>query len=186
MRGEEAARLFYDETVVDRRGPVPAPMSHVLFGKGAVHGLDGVRHRVRKDIFLDVLTPERVEVLGADVDRELFESLLSWPARTPFGLFDELVRIYGTCALSWAGVQLEPHEAATVATRLASIVDGFGIAPNAYPRARWARWWANRWPRGVVQQARDGDGPARSGTCSTRWSQAPVAGFPAKLPPWSC
>jgi fatty-acid peroxygenase len=164
VRGEEGARLFYDESVVQREGAIPAPLRRVLFGKGALHGLDETRHRERKAIFLEVLTPERVESLGDDVARELAESMLGWTARTPFRLFDELVRIYGTCVLPWAGVAVEPGEAATVARRLAEIVDGFGFAPVAYPRACWARWWADRWAARVVREAREGSRHPRPGS----------------------
>src|SRR3954454_21604134 len=92
VRGEDAARLFYDETVVQRSGAVPRPLANVLFGRGAVHGLDGPRHRERKQLFLDALDRQRADDLGEQVARELTDSILSWPERTPVSLFDELVR----------------------------------------------------------------------------------------------
>jgi fatty-acid peroxygenase len=164
VRGHEGGRLFYDESVVQRAGAVPAPLRLVLFGRGAVHGLDGSQHRERKRLFLDVLTEERVAALGEDVARELAEHVHSWPGRVPFRMFDELVRVYGTCVLPWAGVHVEPREAATVAARLARIVDGFGLEPRAYPRAVVARWKVERWARRLVREVRAGRRSAPTGS----------------------
>jgi fatty-acid peroxygenase len=156
VRGGHGARTFYDESVVERRGAVPAPLRNLLFGSGAVHGLDGEQHRERKALFLSAITQEGVERLGEEVARELQDAVRTWPRRTPLRLFDELVRVYGGCALRWAGVEAGPHEAATIARRLAWIVDGFGSSPAAWSRAWCARVWADRWAGGVVREARQG------------------------------
>jgi fatty-acid peroxygenase len=164
VRGADGARLLHDESVVERAGALPGPLADVLFGRGAVHGLDDEPHRRRKALFLDVLTRDRVELLGDDVARELADRTPSWPQRTPFSLFDELVSVYGACGLRWAGVDAEPGEAARVAARLAWIVDGFGFSPAAYARARGARWWADRWARDLVLETRAGHRRPGEGT----------------------
>jgi len=153
----------------------------VLFGKGAVHGLDGAEHRRRKQLFLDVLTEERVAALGDDVRRELAERVMSWPDRTPFSLFDELARVYGTCVVPWAGVLTEPGEAAVLAQTEAWIVDGFGFAPTAYTRACWARWSADRWARRVVREARQGHRPVPPGTMLAALATGPGASLPVDV-----
>ena len=43
--------MFYDTTAVRRKGAVPAPLANLLFGRGAVHGLDDHEHAERKRIF---------------------------------------------------------------------------------------------------------------------------------------
>jgi fatty-acid peroxygenase len=178
VRGEEGARLFYDQTVVERRGIVPAPLANVLFGKGAVHGLDGERHRERKELFLQVLTADAVECLGEAVDDLLAERMNTWQRRTPINAFEELVEIYGTAAFPWAGVRIEPREADVVARRLAAIVDGFGFAPVAYGRACHARWWANRWGRQLVRSARRGGPPPPADTMLEALVTGPGADLP--------
>lgn len=181
VRGEAGARMFYDESVIRREGAVPAPLRLLLFGPGAVHGLDDEAHRRRKAIFLDVLAAERVEALGDDVARELADTVQSWPGRTPLSLFDELVRVYGGCVLPWAGVRVEPGEAATVARRLAWIVDGFGFDPGAGPRAAWARWWADRWARRIVREARAGDRSTRPGSMLEALATGSGAALPIEV-----
>jgi fatty-acid peroxygenase len=164
VRGGHGARTFYDESLVQRQGAVPPPLANLLFGSGAVHGLDGVEHRERKALFLSAITTEGVQQLGDDVARELEESVRTWPQRGPVRLFDELVKVYGVCALRWAGVDAEPREAAAIALRLASIVDGFGFSPRAYARGWGARLWADRWAARVVREARQGQRHPAPGT----------------------
>jgi fatty-acid peroxygenase len=48
LEGPDAARFLYDEDHVHRSHAVPEPVQATLFGKGAVHTLDGEAHRVRK------------------------------------------------------------------------------------------------------------------------------------------
>jgi fatty-acid peroxygenase len=156
VRGADAARLFYDDSLVERRGAAPRAQAALLFGRGAIHGLDGAEHRERKAMFVSALARERVEQLGEAVDRELHDSALTWPGRVPFGLFDELVRIYGACVIPWSGIVGDPGEFARIAQRLAWIVDGCGFAPAAYSRGWYARLWANRWATRLVEEARNG------------------------------
>ncbi len=47
IEGPEAARFLYDEDHVRRAHAIPEPVQGTLFGKGAVHTLDGEEHRVR-------------------------------------------------------------------------------------------------------------------------------------------
>jgi fatty-acid peroxygenase len=164
VRGAQGAQLFYDETLVRRADAVPPPLGHLLFGKGAVHALDGAEHRDRKALFLQVMNRERVELLGEAVERELAGSAYGWPTRVPFSLFDELVRVYGEAVVPWAGIDVQPGEAAAAARRLAWIVDGFGFSPGAYARGWGARWWADRWAARLVREARDGSRRAPDGT----------------------
>lgn len=48
MRGEDMARLFYDEERFIREGAAPLRVKQTLFGNGGVQGLDGAAHRDRK------------------------------------------------------------------------------------------------------------------------------------------
>ena len=65
MTGPEAAELFYDEDRFSRGGAAPGWLKKTLFGKGGVQGLDGEAHRHRKQMFTFLMSPDRVERLGA-------------------------------------------------------------------------------------------------------------------------
>jgi hypothetical protein len=54
ISGPEAVRFFYDEGHVRRSTALPEPVQGTLFGKDAVHTLDGDEHRHRKAMFLSL------------------------------------------------------------------------------------------------------------------------------------
>lgn len=103
VRGEAGARLLYDESRIRRRGAVPAPLADLLFGRGAVHGLDGDAHRARKQIFLDLLSEAATSRLAERVGRGLDEAVQAWGARPSVRVHDELVDVYGSAVLEWGG-----------------------------------------------------------------------------------
>ena len=165
VRGRRGARLFYDEHVVAREDAVPRPLAGLLFGRGAVHGLDDEEHRRRKAMFLAALCPDRVAVLTGLVDGRLAHAVRRWPDRGELSLLDELVRCYGAAALDWAGIGVRrPAEAARISGWLAAIVAGFGFTPVPYLRGWAARWRADAWAEGIVRRIRAGMLVAPAGT----------------------
>lgn len=156
VRSRAGAELFYDDTVTRRRGAVPLPLAALLFGPGAVHGLDPPQHRGRKALFLEQLAPGRLGGLTEAVDFALREQVATWPGRE-VGVFDELVRAYGRGVLAWAGVpHLDRGAADERSRRLAMVVDGFGFAGPAYARAWRERLESDRWARRLVEDVRAG------------------------------
>jgi fatty-acid peroxygenase len=153
LRGRAGARLFYDQSVVQRDGAFPPPLADLLFGRGAVHGLDGSEHAARKRMFLDILAEDRSDDLAATVGRDLERRVERWPGRTVV-VFDELVEVYGAAVQAWAGVRAGPGAVRRNSHRLATIVDGFGGSGLAYPRAWAARLRADRWASRQVAAAR--------------------------------
>ena len=159
VRGPEAARLFYDQDLLERDRVVPAPLAHLLFGPGAVHGLDDGDHLRRKALFLQAWGPAGVQQLGDLVELRLREAAEGWPRRGPFGLHGELARLYGASVMSWVGLQEDPHEAERLSALMADVVDGFGFSPRAYARGWAARLRLDSWSRRVVKEARRGTRP---------------------------
>jgi fatty-acid peroxygenase len=178
VRGPAGAQLFYDTSVIRRYGAIPAPLAGLLFGTGAVHGLDDAAHIERKEMFLGLLTPERTGPLVTAVEHELTRRAAHWHGRVV--VFDELVEVYGGAVLPWAGIACSRRQAARLARRLARIVDGFGGAPAAYARGWAARLAVNRWARRLVESVRTGETipPAGSVLAVIAGSDlpAPVAG----------
>lgn len=163
VRSEEGARAFYDESLVARADLVPSAMAWLLFGRGAVHGLDGTSHRRRKLMFIDVLSADRLGPAVRDVEERLLDAVPTWNGRV-VDVHDELVLAYGRAVLTWAGIGLPSDVAAEVSRCLASIVDGFGFAGAAYARAWRARVTADRWARTLVRRVRDGQVAASEGS----------------------
>jgi fatty-acid peroxygenase len=155
VRGPAGAELFYDETVVRRTGAIPFPLRGLLFGRGAIHGLDDEAHDVRKQLFFDVLAPERVKELVALCTARLEERVAGWAGR-PVRVHDELAEVYGQAVIEWAGLDESRESAYGWSTELARIVDGFGGNPTSYPRAWVARRRCNSWATSHVRAVRKG------------------------------
>ncbi|WP_205472484.1 cytochrome P450 [Nocardioides sp. SYSU D00038] len=163
VRDPEGVRTFYDEGVVRRRGAVPPPLAWLLFGRGAVHGLDDEAHRDRKLMFLEALSPAAITPLVELAETELRRAVASWPDRAEVEVHDELVRAYGRAVLTWAGLDLTEAEGDRVARSLSGIVDGFGFAGPAYLRGWRERVRRERWATRLVADVRAG-GVARPGS----------------------
>lgn len=156
LGGADGARVFYDEDVVERKGAVPPPLAWLLFGRGAVHGLDDDAHRRRKMMFLDRLGPGAVGEC-ADMARAVLSARVErWDGRR-VDLHDELVVAYGSAVLRWVGVQLPTPRESALSREYARIVAGFGFAsPQAYARAWLARRRTDHWAREMVAAVRQG------------------------------
>jgi len=166
VRDPAGVGLFYDEHVVRRRGAIPPPVAWLLFGRGAVHGLDDQDHLERKALLIDILDRGSLEPLVADAGRRL-DALLD-RSSGPVPVFDTLVRAYGPAVLHWAGIDLAQDKAELVSRRLAEIVDGFGFAGAAYARAWSARIHADRWAARLVADARAGTWTPPAGSAVAR------------------
>ncbi|WP_445258998.1 cytochrome P450 [Nocardioides aurantiacus] len=157
--GEEGVRTFYDPGLVTRRGAIPAPLRLLLFGRGAVHGLDGDRHRQRKQLFLDVVDRESTERLAREVSDTLLRRMATWDGQDRVHLYDVLVEVYGAAVLRWAGIDVDAEEERRTSHDLATIVDAFGVRGTSYLRGYLARHRANRWARRLVREERARDRP---------------------------
>ncbi|WP_418959790.1 cytochrome P450 [Streptomyces tritici] len=140
LRGPEAVAFFYDEGHARRSGALPGPVLDTLFGRGAVHTLDGAAHRARKALFLTRLTePAAVEALTTQVCEE-FRAALGGSGEREVVLFDEAARVLARAVAGWLGL---PGGDAESADRLArdcvAMVDGFATAGPRHLRARRAR-----------------------------------------------
>jgi fatty-acid peroxygenase len=58
MRGEEAARLFYDQEKFVRSGAAPKRVLKTLFGEDGVQTLDDEEHHHRKAMFMSLMSRE--------------------------------------------------------------------------------------------------------------------------------
>src|SRR3954468_19305583 len=78
--GPEGVRRFYDPRL-RRRGALPAPVRLVLFGRGAVHGLDDDAHRRRKAMLLEIVRTDAVSQLEKLASMEWDATMAAWPGR---------------------------------------------------------------------------------------------------------
>ena len=154
--GPAAARFFYDEDHVQRHTAVPWPVQNTLFGKQAVHTLDGAEHRHRKDIFLTAISPETVEALAGRVGAAWDDEVASWAPGRPVVLFDVAAEVITKAVCRWAGVPLPDVDVPKVARDLVAMVDGFATPGPRHWRARAARGRREAWLSELVTGVRSG------------------------------
>lgn len=165
LRGPEAVRFFYDEQHVRRHTAIPEPVQATLFGRGAIHTLDGPPHRHRKAMFQQLLhDPERIADLVRQVDTDWTETVSGWPPNGDVVLFDEASRIITRAVTRWAGITVPPAETARLASGLVSMVDGFATLGPRHWRARLARKRREEWLAGLVSDIRAGTTTAPAGS----------------------
>ncbi|MDT0572715.1 cytochrome P450 [Streptomyces sp. DSM 3412] len=163
--GPEAVRFFYDERHVERATALPGPVLSTLFGHGAVHTLDGPAHRVRKEMFLSLLTgPKAVADLVEHVADAWDAAVRSWPGRRSVVLFDEASRVLALGVCRWAGIPLDEPAAADTARDMVAMVDGFATPGPRHWRARRARDRSEAWLADLVRDVREGAATAPAGS----------------------
>ncbi|MFC0863961.1 cytochrome P450 [Sphaerimonospora cavernae] len=162
--GPDAARFFYDEEHVARRTALPGPIKSTLFGHGAVHTLDGPAHRLRKAMFMSLMTEDTIGSLADHTLAAWDETVSSWPAERDVVLFDEASRLLTRAVCRWAGVPLSDADVPAAASDLVAMVDGFGSAGRRHWRARLARRRREAWLAALITDARRGALTAPSGS----------------------
>ena len=156
MTGPEAARLFYDQSRFMRHGAMIGRIQKTLLGKGGVQGLDDEAHRLRKQMFMSLMTPERIEVLMAITAEEWQARARLWALRNEIVLYDELHELLTRAACAWAGVPLPESQVRQRTHEITALFDAAGSVGPAHWRARWARKRADRWIENIVGRIRSG------------------------------
>lgn len=151
IRGPEAAQFFYEEPHTERGSALP-PLTTPLFGKGAVHTLDGDAHAHRKAMFNGLLDAEASRQVAEAVARRWDERLSARNGR--IDVFDEVGRLLLESGAEWLGVPLAHDEIAARTRDMLTLVDGFGAPSLRHLKARRARHRTNAWAMGLVEDSR--------------------------------
>ncbi|MGY1618530.1 cytochrome P450 [Geodermatophilus sp. SYSU D00691] len=154
LEGPDAARFFYDEDHVRRAHAIPEPVQATLFGKGAVHTLDGYEHRVRKAMFVALLLGDGTGPLVQRTTAAWDDAVRAWAQRRSIVLFEESAKVLTGAVCRWAGVPLDDDEVPAVARDLQALVDGFATGGPRHWRARRARGRRERWLAQLVEDHR--------------------------------
>ncbi|MBT2543449.1 cytochrome P450 [Streptomyces sp. ISL-44] len=149
LHGPAAVDFFYDERHVLRHGALPGPVLDTLFGRGAVHTLDGEAHRVRKELFTShLMTPDGVDALGRLACEHWMRALDGLRGHQAV-LFDEMAVALAAAACEWSGLPWAPGaDLRRLAKDCVAMVDGFATPGPRHWKARRAR---SRQERDVAQ-----------------------------------
>lgn len=158
MTGREAAELFYQQDQLVRHGAMPTRILKTLFGQGGVQGLDGEAHRHRKQMFLSLMTQERIAELARITREQWHADARRWTSNgSDILLYEAAQSVFCRSVCNWAGVPLEEADADRRTDELTALFDLAGSVGPRHWRARRARKRANAWICEVVQRVRAGD-----------------------------
>ncbi len=170
MAGSEAARVLYDARRFVRRRAMPALVQRTLLGVGGVQGLDGERHRARKQLFVDLLGPDRAPAVATAVEAQLRAALPRWERRGEVVLLDEAAELLCRAVTEWAGVPLPDSEVPARTRDLRLLIELADLPRLHYVRARLARRRLEDWLAGLVGRVRSGTLAAPEDSALHAWA----------------
>ncbi|QJR81281.1 cytochrome P450 [Alteromonas pelagimontana] len=144
MRGEEAAKIFYDNQHFKRHGAMPQRVQKTLLGQGGVQGLDGEAHRCRKDMFMSLMSPARIDLIGQLTAKHWREAQKSWQTQEKVNLFVEVNLILCRAACEWADVPLVEAQVKPFTEELVAMIEA--------PAALGLRHWQGRKARDHAEE----------------------------------
>ena len=156
MRGREAAEIFYSGDRFTRKGAMPKSVLHLLQDEESVQALNGEAHRLRKQMFMNMMDEAS---LGRMVDifrRQLRLAAETWVGRREIRLLDEARLVLARAVFEWAGVPVDEKEFKDRVRELGAMVDHAGDIGPANWHARHLRNRCEAWARGVIDDVRNG------------------------------
>ncbi|MBM0103354.1 cytochrome P450 [Steroidobacter sp. S1-65] len=156
MSGAEAAQVFYDPARFKRAGAAPLRLQESLLGVGGVQGLDGAEHTQRKQMFLALMSSERLQQLAATMTDTLVAAAERWSSMEQVVLYDQLHEVLTRSVCQWAGVPLREQEVTKRARQLSAMFDRAGAIGPPHWWSRHARNQAERWIAEIVEEIRAG------------------------------
>ncbi|MBD2111816.1 MULTISPECIES: cytochrome P450 [Cyanophyceae] len=154
MRGAAAAEVFYDNAKFSRKNAAPPRAKKTLLGEGGVQGLDGASHRQRKQIFMGLMTPERLQQLSDLTLHHCRQYAQRWQQQDQVVLFEQINEILCRSVCEWSGVPLPETDVARRTLELGAMIDGVGGLGLRYLRGVQARQRVEAWIAEVIEQVR--------------------------------
>ncbi|MCI1775225.1 MAG: cytochrome P450 [Paenibacillus lautus] len=171
LRGEEAARLFYDRDKFVRSGAAPKRVLKTLFGEDGVQTLDGEEHHHRKAMFMSLMSREALHNMRA-ITRKHWELAVSrWESEDSVKIYEEAQEILCRVACEWAAVPLPEAEAEEKTGWLAAMIEATAAFGIKHMKGRNARTKAEKWIQELVADVRSGivDPPQGSTLHTMSW-----------------
>lgn len=153
--GKEAARAFYDPANFKRKGAMPKLVLKTLFGEGGVQTLDDEEHNQRKKVFMNLMTPKRMEDYHRIVDRTLTEKMEHLQGELE--LFDVAKDVLFRSICEWSGIDLtkmNEREINQLAEYQISMISSAVTNPTTHIKGIENRKKSEKWAQSLIEDAR--------------------------------
>ena len=156
VRGEDAARMFYQPGRFTRRRAIPPNALALLQDVGSAQTMDGEAHRRRKAMLMSLLGPlERQRLVGL-AQAQWRAQFARWPQLPQVSVHRAAEEVMCRAACQWAGIPLGADE---VLERTAALSKTIAAAGAVGPR-KWCalpvRSRTGHWARALVDAVRAG------------------------------
>ena len=159
VRGEDAARMFYQPGRFTRRGALPPTALTLLQDFGSVATLDGDMHHRRKEMMMGLFGPLERQRLATLVEAQWRKRFAQWEAgpQARVSVHEEAQHVLCRAACEWAGIPPLPEDDANRRTReFAAMIDCAGSAGPRNWRAQMLRKRTEAWARALIDAVRAG------------------------------
>lgn len=149
--------MFYDPNRFIRHGAMPMRVQKTLTGQNGVQSLDDQAHRHRKQMFLSLLSPDKINGLIDLATAQWHRSAKQWQNMEKVILFNEMEEILCRVVCKWADIRITNDRELKKRTRdFSTMIDGSGGFGPRYWRARIGRIRTEKWLSHQIMQVRAG------------------------------
>ncbi len=166
VTGPEAVKMFYHPGRFTRRGAVPPTTVRLLQDVGSVQSLDNEAHHHRKQLFVSMMTPERIQRLVDIADREWSARIANWAGMDEVILHEEARHVITRAVCRWAGLPLTESEADERTREFGAMIDGAGTPGPRQAKDLLLRSRTEKWGRDWIDAIRAGTYAVESGTAA--------------------
>ncbi|KMQ50085.1 Cytochrome P450 [Chitinispirillum alkaliphilum] len=156
IRGEDAAQLFYDNERFQRKGVMPKRVQNTLLGRKGVQSLDGNAHRWRKEMFMSLMSPKRIQDLTTLAEKHWRAYAKKWERMEKVTLFYEAEEIICRAVCDWSGVDLKESQVNKRTKDFSAMIDASGGAGPRFWRGRFGRVRTEKWMQELIKNTRKG------------------------------
>lgn len=154
MRGQNAAKLFYDKDKFKRQDAAPQRLQRTLTGEGGVQSLDGELHRRRKAMFMALMRPENLQRLVILFEKYWERALDRRDPRKPISLYREANKICLQTACEWSGMSVENEDTDKLTHCMLAMIESPAAIGKVHQQGINARLQAEQWVTTKVRQIR--------------------------------
>lgn len=156
VRGEEAARMFYQPGRFTRRGALPPTALALLQDFGSALTLDGEAHRRRKNMLMSLLGQGQRQRLVDLAQAQWRARFARWPQQGRIVVHGEAEEVLCHAVCQWAGIPVDEGEARKRTREFSAMIRAAGAAGPRNWRAQIVRHRTEQWARALVDAVRDG------------------------------
>jgi fatty-acid peroxygenase len=160
VRGEDAARMFYQPGRFTRRHALPPSTVALLQDFGSVMVLEGEAHRKRKAMFMSLLGPlERQRLVGLAV-AQWRGQFARWASLPSVVVHQEAELVLCRAVCQWAGIPISAEDARQRTAEFSAMIAGAASVGPRMWKALLIRHRTERWARALVDAVRAGQAQA--------------------------